>query len=96
MGSEIVKTPNMDSLANSGILFENGYVPENHCRPALQSLVNGILPNDYNKKIELIKQQQRQTQTPTQTRAQTMLELGQTHEPARPGMKYLVKGNPSH
>ena len=44
MGSEIVKTPHMDTLANSGVVFTNGYVPDNHCRPALQSLVTGILP----------------------------------------------------
>ena len=60
MGSEIVKTPNMDSLANSGVLFKNGYVPENHCRPALQSLITGMRPIDYNKKIKLIKESQKQ------------------------------------
>ena len=38
MGSEIVSTPNMDVLARSGALFTNGYVPDNHCRPALQAL----------------------------------------------------------
>ena len=27
----------------SGVLFTNGYVPENHCRPSLQTLVTGIL-----------------------------------------------------
>ena len=42
MGSEIVSTPNMDMLAKSGALFTNGYVPDNHCRPALQALITGI------------------------------------------------------
>ncbi len=51
MGSEYVKTPNMDALAKSGTLFTNGYVPDNHCRPALKSLITGILPTDY-KRIE--------------------------------------------
>ena len=55
MGSEIVKTPHMDTLANNGVLFTNGYVPDNHCRPALQSLVTGILPYNYNQKRDSIK-----------------------------------------
>ncbi|SVE04195.1 uncharacterized protein METZ01_LOCUS457049, partial [marine metagenome] len=28
MGSDDVITPNMDTLANSGVLFTDGYVPE--------------------------------------------------------------------
>tara|TARA_A100001011_G_scaffold394850_1_gene488236 strand:+ start:340 stop:1746 length:1407 start_codon:yes stop_codon:yes gene_type:complete len=51
MGSKYVKTPNMDSLAKNGTVFTNGYVPDNHCRPALKSLITGILPTDY-KRIE--------------------------------------------
>ena len=60
MGSDDVITPNMDTLANSGVLFTNGYVPENHCRPALQSLVTGMLPVDYKKNKDLIRIIQRQ------------------------------------
>ena len=52
MGADYVKTPNMDSLASSGTLFINGYVPDNHCRPALQSLMTGTLPKDYNKSVD--------------------------------------------
>jgi len=55
MGSDFVFTPNMDSLAWSGVLFTNGYVPENHCRPALQSLITGTLPIDYKIKAKKIK-----------------------------------------
>ena len=55
MGANYVSTPNMDSLANSGILFTNGYVPDNHCRPTLQSLVTGTLPIDYAQKVKKIK-----------------------------------------
>ena len=54
MGADYVYTPNMDSLANSGVLFTNGYVPENHCRPSLQTLMTGTLPIDYAKKIDSI------------------------------------------
>tara|TARA_B100001250_G_C19794530_1_gene788150 strand:- start:272 stop:1660 length:1389 start_codon:yes stop_codon:yes gene_type:complete len=51
MGSKYVKTPNMDSLAKNGTVFTNGYVPDNHCRPALKSLITGLLPTEY-KRIE--------------------------------------------
>ena len=60
MGSDDVITPNMDTLANSGVLFTDGYVPENHCRPALQSLVTGMLPVDYKKNTELLRVAKRQ------------------------------------
>ena len=55
MGSQIVSTPNMDKLAESGALFTNGYVPDNHCRPALQALITGIDPYDYTKQRDSIK-----------------------------------------
>ena len=47
MGADYVQTPNMDSLAASGILFTDGYVSDNHCRPSLQTLLTGILPIDF-------------------------------------------------
>ena len=52
MGADYVKTPNMDELASSGTVFTNGYVPDNHCRPSLATLITGILPIDYNTKVE--------------------------------------------
>lgn len=52
MGADYVQTPNMDSLAAGGILFTNGYVPDNHCRPSLATLVTGILPIDYKNKVQ--------------------------------------------
>ena len=52
MGADYVKTPNMDQLASSGTLFKNGYVPDNHCRPSLATLVTGKLPIKYNKEVE--------------------------------------------
>ena len=69
MGSEIVSTPNMDALARSGALFINGYVPDNHCRPALQSLITGIDPYNYKNqrdslKISLEKEQFFQNKNP--------------------------------
>ncbi|MBK98815.1 MAG: hypothetical protein CL672_08525 [Balneola sp.] len=56
MGSDYVYTPNMDELAKNGTLFTQGYVPQNHCRPSLQTLMTGMLPSDYEVKVkELIK-----------------------------------------
>ena len=54
MGADYVHTPNMDSLAMSGVLFTNGYVPENHCRPSLQTLVTGILPTAFGYKRDCL------------------------------------------
>ena len=51
MGADYVQTPNMDTLAQSGILFTQGYVPENHCRPSLQTLMTGTLPIDHAHKV---------------------------------------------
>ena len=37
MGADFVHTPNMDQLAANGVLFTDGYVSDNHCRPSLQT-----------------------------------------------------------
>jgi arylsulfatase A-like enzyme len=52
MGADYVETPNMDKLAASGTLFTDGYVPQNHCRPSLQTLMTGTLPVDYVNEVE--------------------------------------------
>lgn len=54
MGADYVHTPNMDKLAANGMLFTDGYVSDNHCRPSLQTLLTGILPIDYHRKSEKI------------------------------------------
>jgi arylsulfatase A-like enzyme len=54
MGADYVQTPNMDALASSGTLFTQGYVPQNHCRPSLQTLMTGTLPSDYGIEVEQI------------------------------------------
>ena len=57
MGADYVETPNMDKVAESGIVFTDGYVPDNHCRPSLATLVTGKLPVDYKNRVdELIKE----------------------------------------
>lgn len=50
MGADYIHTPNMDELAANGILFTDGYVSDNHCRPSLQTLLTGMLPIDFGKK----------------------------------------------
>ncbi len=52
MGADYVQTPHMDKLAQGGTLFKNGYVPDNHCRPSLQTLMTGTLPIDYNIEVD--------------------------------------------
>ncbi|MEM1258448.1 MAG: sulfatase-like hydrolase/transferase [Bacteroidota bacterium] len=54
MGADYIQTPNMDSLARNGFVFTNGYVPENHCRPSLQTLMTGTLPIEYARKRDSI------------------------------------------
>ena len=49
MGTDYVHTPNMDSLAERGIVFTDGYVSDNHCRPSLQTLITGKLPIDFHQ-----------------------------------------------
>ena len=50
MGADYIHTPNMDKLAANGVLFTDGYVSDNHCRPSLQTLLTGMLPIDFSKK----------------------------------------------
>ena len=57
MGADYVQTPNMDALASSGTLFTNGYVPANHCRPSLQTLLTGTLPIQYEQAVNKWVQQ---------------------------------------
>ncbi|MDW3652061.1 MAG: sulfatase-like hydrolase/transferase [Bacteroidia bacterium] len=52
MGADYVQTPHMDQLARSGLLFKYGYVPDNHCRPSLATLMTGIQPVEYQNRVE--------------------------------------------
>lgn len=40
-----IKTPNMDSLAEEGIFFENAFTPLPVCAPARQAIVSGVQPD---------------------------------------------------
>lgn len=46
MGHPIVKTPNLDRLAASGVQFRNAYCGSPVCVPARASLMSGIFPSD--------------------------------------------------
>jgi uncharacterized sulfatase len=45
MGHDHIETPNLDSLAKQGLLYERGYVTAPLCRPSLASLVTGQFPH---------------------------------------------------
>ncbi len=47
MGHEIVRTPNLDALAEQSLLFERGYVVAPLCRPSLASIVTGLHPHQH-------------------------------------------------
>ena len=59
MGSEIVLPQH--GYACKSKIFTNGYVPDNHCRPALQALITGIDPYDYIQQREFHKDSLKRT-----------------------------------
>jgi choline-sulfatase len=44
-GHPVTKTPNIDRLAASGVVFENAYTPSPLCAPARAALMTGRLPS---------------------------------------------------
>ncbi|HKA01977.1 MAG TPA: sulfatase-like hydrolase/transferase [Candidatus Solibacter sp.] len=46
MGHPIVKTPNLDRLAVSGVLFRNAYCGSPVCVPARAGMMSGMFPSD--------------------------------------------------
>ena len=44
-GHKTTKTPNLDRLAKSGIVFENAYSSSPLCAPARATIMNGLLPS---------------------------------------------------
>jgi choline-sulfatase len=46
-GHRLVKTPNLDGLAEKGVVFENFYSPSPLCAPARASLMSGLLPSNH-------------------------------------------------
>lgn len=62
MGADYVQTPNMDKLAKSGVLFTDAYVPDNHCRPSLATLMTSMLPIDYKNEVAKLMQEKNITE----------------------------------
>jgi arylsulfatase A-like enzyme len=46
-GNEIVRTPNIDRLAQNGVMFSNAYTPAPVCTPARASLQTGLWPHNH-------------------------------------------------
>ncbi len=44
-GHKVVKTPNIDALAERGVVFRNAYSPSPLCAPARASIMSGLLPS---------------------------------------------------
>lgn len=44
MGDKVIKTPNIDALANEGLLFKNGYCPSPVCAPSRAAIQTGLFP----------------------------------------------------
>jgi uncharacterized sulfatase len=49
MGSETVRTPRLDRLAEQGVVFPTGYSTASLCRPALRTLLTGLEPIQYDQ-----------------------------------------------
>lgn len=47
-GNPIVRTPVLDKLARTGVVFRNAYTPSPVCIPARQSMMAGQLPKTCN------------------------------------------------
>lgn len=46
-GNDIVRTPHLDSLAKSGVVFNNAYAPSPICVPGRQSIMSGQYPSTF-------------------------------------------------
>jgi uncharacterized sulfatase len=57
MGSETALTPNLDTLAAQGVVFTHAFSTASSCRPALQSLLTGLHPIQFETKLALLWKQ---------------------------------------
>lgn len=46
-GNDIVKTPNIDTLANQGVLFKNAFVSQSICWVSRTTLLTGLTGRSY-------------------------------------------------
>ncbi|MEN8662106.1 MAG: sulfatase [Lentimonas sp.] len=52
-GNTIVETPNLDRLANEGVIFKNGYVTHPYCGPSRAGLITGRYQARFGLEINL-------------------------------------------
>ncbi len=52
MGSPVVETPQLDALAREGTVFTRSFVTASVCRPSLRTLLTGLYPRQWNRRIE--------------------------------------------
>jgi uncharacterized sulfatase len=55
-GSRYVQTPNLDTLAADGSVFLRGYSTASHCRPSLATLLTGLYPYQWNRRVRSLLQ----------------------------------------
>ena len=70
-GHPVVRTPNIDALARSGIVFSRAYVPNPVCMPTRASLFTGLAPSGHGVRMNGIPLGR---QVPTMTQA--LLDAG--------------------
>lgn len=76
LGDENVLTPNMDIIGRGGRVFEVGHATSNHCRPTLQSLITGLYPVQYERRVSKITESILETETtPSDVSTQRELNL---------------------
>lgn len=46
-GNQFVKSPNIDALANDGVLFKNAYAQQAICAPSRMSILSGLRPESF-------------------------------------------------
>lgn len=51
MGSPHVRTPHLDRLAETGVVFRNGYSTASVCKPSLRSLLTGLHPYQWQARV---------------------------------------------
>lgn len=47
MGHDVIKTPQIDALAEESMLYTRGYVPTSVCRPSLATMITGLFPHEH-------------------------------------------------
>lgn len=55
MGDEIVRTPELDRLADGGVVFTNVHSTASSCRPALNTLLTGLHPLQWSAELESLR-----------------------------------------